>query len=188
MSQDASKVRVALTGKVWLGKDETATLPTAISVAVDSDEFDDLGFTTPDGVTFTFSKNVTNIDGWQSSEPLRKLLTSEPKQVEFVLRQLERSTYLAAFGGTIEEGSPGEFEWTPPAAGSLPVRPLIVEFSDDDIDYRFIYRRCSDEAEKKMQLLRTDAVNLPANYAVLAASPTSWLVQTNDPAFADDES
>lgn len=188
MSQDATKVRVALTGKVWLGKTEEVTAPASISVAVDADDFDDLGFTTPDGVTFTFGKNVTDIDGWQSSDPLRKLLTAEPKSIEFVLRQLERVTYLSAFGGTITEPSPDEFEWNPPAAGSLPVRPLIVEFSDDDIDYRFIYRRCSDEAEKKVQLLRTDAVNLPANYAVLAASPNAWFVQTNDPAFADDES
>jgi len=186
MSQDATKVRVALTGKVWLGKTETPTMPTNITAAVDGDDFDDLGFTTEAGVTFTFGKNVTDIMGWQSSDPLRKILTEEPKSIEFVLRQLEKATFLSAFGGTVTGTAPN-FEWAPPAPGTLAVRPLIVEFTDDDIDYRFIYRRASDEAEKKVQLLRTDAVNLPANYAVLAASPNSWFVQTNDPAF-DDES
>jgi hypothetical protein len=187
MAQDATKVRVALTGKVWLGKSESVTMPANITAAVSSTDFDDLGFTTEDGVTFTFGKNVTDIMGWQSSDPLRKLLTAEPKSVEFVLRQMERATFLSAFGGTIT-GTDPNFEWAPPAPGTLAVRPLIVEFTDDDIDYRFIYRRCSDEAEKKVQLLRTDAVNLPANYAVLAASPNAWIVQTNDSAMTPEES
>ena len=181
MAQDATKVRVALTGKIWLGKTASVTLPANISAAVDSDDFDDLGYTTDDGVTFTFGREVEDIMGWQSADPLRKLVTSEPKSIEFVLRQLEKTTWLAAFGGTITGTSPN-FSWAPPAPGSLEVRPLIVEFEDDTINYRFIYRRASDEAEKEMQLMRTDAVNIPANYSVLAGSPNSWFVQTNDPA------
>lgn len=185
MGQDATKVRVALTGKVWVG-DEGATLPVTIGSAVSSATFDDLGYTTEDGVTFTFNKSVENIGAWQSSDPLRILITEEPKSVEFTLRQLDTVTWLQAFGGTITEPDestyPGDFEWTPPAAGTAPVKVLIVEFTDGSINYRWIFRRTQDQGDKKITLMRTDSVNLPANYTVLAASPAWGKVQTDDPA------
>jgi hypothetical protein len=186
MAKDASKVRVALTGSIWTG-DEGATLPTTISAAPGAG-FTELGYTTEDGVTFTFGREVENLMGWQSTDPLRVLVTEEPKGVEFTLRQLERATFLNSFGGTITEpdsvGFPGEYEWTPPAPGTMPVKVLIVEFDDADIKYRWIFRRAQDQAEREMQLMRTEAVNIPANYTVLAASPQWGKVQSDDPAFA----
>lgn len=186
MGKDASKVRVALTGSVYVG-DETSTLPASISDPVDA-TFDDLGYTTEDGVTFTFGKEVENIMGWQSSDPLRILVTEEPKNVAFTLRQIDKATFLQTFGGTITEPDvttkPGEFEWHPPAPGSAPVKTIIVEFDDDGIQYRWIFRRGQDQAEKEVTLMRTDAVNLPAEYAVLAANPDWGFVQTNDPALS----
>lgn len=185
MGKDATKVRVALTGDVWVG-DEGATLPTTISEAVDDTAFDNLGYTTEEGVTFTFGKTVENIMGWQSVDPLRILVTEEPKGVAFTLRQLDKATWLQAFGGTITEPdqttNPGEFEWHPPAPGTAPVKTVIIEFEDDGVHYRWIFRRGQDQAEKSITLLRTDSVNLPGEYTVLAAQPDWGYVQSDDPA------
>src|SRR5690606_3573498 len=104
MAKDATKVRVALTGTVYVAPEGTA-FPTAISDAPGED-WVDLGYTTEDGVEFTFGKEITNIMGWQSRDPLRKLVTEEPKSFSMTLRQLESATFLAAFGGSITEGDP----------------------------------------------------------------------------------
>ena len=187
MAKDASKVRVALTGEVWAGA-ENADFPTTISEPVSAADFTNLGYTTEDGVTFTFGKEVEKIMGWQSSDALRILVTEEPKNIEFTLRQIDSDTWLNAMGGTLTEPDNalhiGEFEWHPPAPGTNPVKTIIVEFTDDTIHYRLMFRRSQDTGEKTFQLLRTDAVNLPANYEVLAATPDWGFMQTDDPALA----
>src|SRR5690606_10302775 len=176
-----TKVRVALTGTVYVAPEGTA-FPASISEAPGED-WVDLGYTTEDGVEFTFGKEVTNILGWQTRDPLRKLVTEEPKSFSMTLRQLETATFTAAFGGEVTEdpGATGEYEWHPPAAGSLPVQAAIVEFVDEDVTYRFCFRRTSDEGEKTSTLVASDAVNVPLAPAVLAASPDAWFVQTDDP-------
>lgn len=183
MAKNAANVRVALTGEVFVGN-EGVSAPADIDTAPSGTDFTDLGYTTDDGVVFTFGKEVENIMGWQSADPLRILITEEPKTVEFTLRQLEKGTWIQAFGGTITEPVPasGNFEWHPPDPGTAPVKFLIVQFTDGSIKYRFLFRRSQDQAEKEVTLMRTDAVNLPAEYQVLAASPDAWFVQTDDPA------
>lgn len=190
MAKTATNVRVALTGSVYVAPEGT-TFPDTISEEPGS-EFAELGYTTEDGVTFSVERNTEDIMGWQSTEPLRTIVTSEPKMATFVLRQLETATWLAAFGGEITEpddvGNPGEFLWTPPAPGTLLTQALIVEFNDvgasGDIDYRFLFYRALRQGTSEAQLVRTDAVNLPIEYGMLADEPRTWEVQTNDPEFA----
>ena len=64
MAKDPTKVRVALTGNVWYEPSLSATIvtdptepPTTTAV--------NLGYTTADGVTFSFSRETVDIDGWQ---------------------------------------------------------------------------------------------------------------------------
>lgn len=181
MAKDATKVRVALTGTVYVA-DENSTIPADITVTPNA-SWADLGYTTEDGVTFSLEQETEDIPGWQSLEPLRIIVTAEPKGFNFTLRQLEKQSFTTAFGGTVT-GSAGNWIWTPPASGVQPVKAYIIEFNDDTLKYRFIYRRNQQQGARELNFVRSNAVNLPLDYKVLAASPTSWLVQTNDPAFA----
>lgn len=182
MPKDATKVRVALTGSVWVA-DEGAAIPADITVSP-SAAWTDLGFTTEDGVTFSVEQTTEDLPAWQSLEPLRTLVTAEPKAFNFTLRQLERNTFITAFGGSIVTVGANNYRWEPPVSGSIPTKAYLVEFQDEALKYRFVYRRSNQTGAKELNFIRSNAVNLPCSYRVLAASPRTWEVQTNDPAFA----
>lgn len=178
--QDVTKVRVALTGKVWVA-DLGATVPADINAAPNA-SWTDLGYTTEDGITFSLEQQTQDIPGWQSLEPLRIIVTAEPKSFAFTLRQLEKATWTTTFGGSVT-GSAGNWTWSPPSPGVQTQKMYLLEFEDGSLDYRFIYRNCQQQGAREMVFNRSDAVNLPLEYRVLAASPNAWALQTNDNAF-----
>ena len=182
MPKDATRVRVALTGTVYAA-DEGATIPADITVTPNASWLD-LGYTTEDGVTLSVEQTTEDIPAWQSLEPLRVLVTAEPKGFNFTLRQLEKNTMLAAFGGSVVTVGANNYRWEPPTSGSVPTKAYILEFNDEALKYRFIYRRVNQTGARELNFVRSNAVNLPISYRVLAASPRTWEVQTNDPAFA----
>lgn len=180
--QDVTKVRVALSGKIWVA-DAGATVPADITVTPNA-SWTDLGYTDEDGITFSLEQETEDIMGWQALEPLRTIVTSEPKMFSFVLRQMEKNTWLTAFGGSVETIGAGNYKWTPPSAGVQASKMFLLEFEDGSLDYRFAYRNCVQQGEREIQFVRENAVNLPLEYKVLAASPQTWELYTNDTAFA----
>lgn len=185
MAKDATRVRVALTGSIWVA-DEGTTIPADVEKAPGAG-FTDLGYTSEDGVTFTIGRETTDIAGWQTRDPLRRLLTAEPKTVAFTLRQLERATLLSTLGGTVTETGTGTglYRWEPDE-GEIPTKVLLIDFEDGDYRYRFGFRRAQNLAAVEMQLVGNAAVDLPNEWSALAAGGTtkSWFIDTNDPAFA----
>lgn len=203
MSKDPSKVRVALTGNVWYEKNLSASIVTDITMPPTATA-ENLGYTTPDGVTFTVGRNVTDIDGWQTKDPLRKLVESEPRSCAFVLRQVARALWLATMGGAVTEiaaavppvvdpptaGKAAVYQWEPDE-GKLPEGMIFVDFDDElpdstDVRYRFGFRRAAQSEAVEFNLKRTDALNLSNNWSALATASgaKSFFLHTNDPAFA----
>ena len=201
MAKNSKQVRVALTGSVfYLPTPITAltglTLDAAPAGAVD------LGWTTPDGVTFTLGREVQGIDAWQTPNLLRQLVLSEPKSMSYTLRQLARQQWLAAMGGTISqvsaavpdnpattevnEAEPAVYRWVP-KSGQIVEGTILVDFEDGDIAYRFGFPYAQQTAEVEFSLVRNDAINLPNTWTALepeAAGVPVMFVDTNDPAFA----
>lgn len=179
--QDVTKVRVALAGNIWVA-DTGATVPTDITVTPNA-SWTDLGYTDEDGITFSMEQETEDIMGWQALEPLRTVVTTEPKQFSFVLRQLERSTWLTAFGGSVT-GSSANWKWVPPTAGAQAYKMFLLEFLDGSLKYRLCYRNCVQQGEREINFVRENAVNLPLEYKVLAAQPQTWEMYTNDNSFS----
>lgn len=178
---NAEEVRVALTGHIYyapLGSDIPADLTAPVGGI-------DLGYTTEEGVSFTFSKETEDIMGWQSMDPLRKLITAAPKSCNFTLRQLSRDTWLSTMGGEVTDGGAGVYRWEPDDSKQVE-GVIIVDFEDNDIGYRFGFRRAAQSGEVEFSLVRTDAVNLPNTWTALATKDgsKSFFMDTNDPAFA----
>ena len=191
MALDATKVRVALTGHIYFQPEGKTPLedPTDLSAPAGAI---DLGYTTEDGVTFTFGREVEEIMGWQSMDPLRKLVTSEPKTAAFTLRQLERNTWMSTMGGKITDlsgaGSGGKektYRWEP-VVGEIPTGRLLIDMDDLGIVYRFGFRRAQNTAEIEFSLVRNDALNLPNEWSAVATKDgkPAFFMDTNDPAFA----
>ena len=186
--KEATRVRVALTGSIWFSPDLDIEIPANLTDPPPG--FADLGFTTADGVQFTIGREVQSIDGWQSMDPLRQLVTAEPKTAAFTLRQFGRDEWLATMGGTIVAlgGGGGTYRWEP-AQGKIPEGVLLIDFTDDDLNYRFGFRRAQQTGEVQFSLVRSDAVNLPNTWTAVApgGDEKAFFMDTDDPAFAPAE-
>jgi hypothetical protein len=98
---DGSELYVAGTGTIF-AKPWTS----GMALPDDPDELENpgsgwvnLGYTTEDGVTFTYDRQVDDIMAWQSRRPVRKIVTSAAESVGFVLQQWNSETLPFAFGG-----------------------------------------------------------------------------------------
>ena len=183
MAKNSKQVRVALTGSVFHLPTPITTLPASLTTAPVGAV--DLGWTTPDGVTFTLGREVEGIDAWQTPNLLRQLVLSEPKSMGFTLRQLAREQWLATMGGTFEEITAGGFNRWVPAAGKLIEGTIMVDFKDGDFNYRFGFPLAQQTAEVEFSLVRNDAINLPNTWTAIEPAtglPVMWM-DTDDPAF-----
>jgi hypothetical protein len=88
-----------------------------------------------------------------------------------------------AFGGGTVTGSAGEFKFTPASSGTNEERSIVIEFTDGDVTYRYIFARVQVEGEVTFTLTRSGAVTYPIKFGVLAATP-AYEILTNDEAFA----
>lgn len=183
MALDASQVRVALTGHVFFGADVT-TDPTGFSTNGALTGFKELGYTTEDGVTFTIGKETEDIMGWQSSDPLRVVVTAEPKSAAFTLRQLNKDNWATTFGGTFTtEGiAPDQTVLWEPGLAEIVEGFLVIEFEDGDDKYQIGFRRAQAAAEIEFSFVRSDSVNLPQEMRALAPADGGrpWFMRTDD--------
>ena len=182
MANDGSKVRVALTGSIYV-LDVTDPDPTDLTTRAGVD----LGYTTTDGVSLEFDSDVEEIEVWQSKDPVRKIITKQPKTVSFTLAQLETETWKATLGGEFAETAPdsGLYMWEPDEGVSVN-KKVVVYFQDGDKEFAFIFRNAEQSGSVEMNLVSDDAVSLPNEWSVLAGpnGKKSWAFLTNDPAFA----
>jgi hypothetical protein len=172
-SKQATHVTVAGTGTVWVAPEGTA-IPAALTAP--PSPWLDAGYTSDDGVTIALSREQEEIAAWQAVDPVRVLVTSEPKTITFELLEFDRESIVLAFrGGTWVGTDPGPFTYTPPLAGAQDVRAMIVDGFDGAKQFRFAFPRVQLQGDVEFALVRTDAVRLPLEFAVLASTP-SWTI------------
>lgn len=173
MGIDAGSVVVAATGSVSVAPAGTA-LPTDLAAL--ASPWVDLGYVSEDGVTVNLSRDQEVVNAWQSQEPVRVLVTTEPKTITFELIQFDTKTVeLALRGGTFDDAS-GIVTYTPPGAGTTDERAMVIDAVDGAHTYRFAYKRVQLQGDVEWQLVRSDAVRLPLEFGVLAASPTFVII------------
>lgn len=147
----------------------------------------DLGYVSEDGVTFTDSKEIEDVNAWQSFYPVRKIVTGKEATLAFALREWDERTVPLAFGGgTITSPSAGVWRYVPPAPGTLDLRALMIDWQDGDKDYRLIVPRGMVSEAVETNLVRTGAADLPITFSAIPASTTSdpYILLTNDIAFS----
>lgn len=184
MALDATEVVVAGTGHVYRAPVDTA-LPTDIGNAL-SGSWVELGYTTPEGVAFEFAKDTKDLFAWQSRDPIRTLILNEPKTATFTLMQWNNDTLDLALGGGEWTDTDTGVEYEPADAGFVNEVALIIEFTDDDKNYRFCFKRALNKNPFSFSTLPDDAANLPIAMSVLAPADGSkaYKIQTDDAALA----
>lgn len=171
MALEATHVTVAGNGAVYVAPEGTALpadLVTPLPVA-----WEDVGYIGEDGVQFSLSRDQEEINAWQSAEPVRVLVTNEPKTITFELLEFDKTAILLAFRGGSIAGTTPPYTYTPPDPGASDVRAMTIDGFDGTEHFRFAFPRVSLTGDVEFSLVRTDAVRLPLEFSVLA-SATKW--------------
>jgi hypothetical protein len=179
MALEPTHVTVAGTGAVYVAPEGTA-LPSGL--AVPTTPWEDVGFVGEDGVSFTFSRDQEEINAWQSADPVRVLITNEPKTIEYELLEFDRTSLLLAFRGGAFSGT-APYVYTPPDPGVSDVRAMLIDGKDGAQTFRFAFPRVQLQGDLEFALLRTDAVRLTMEFGVLASS-TKWQIVSDLPGFS----
>jgi hypothetical protein len=186
MSLESSEVVVAGTGHVWRAPLNTS-MPTNASTAVTEANWTELGYTTEDGVQFNFDRQIKEITGWQSFDPLRIIVTSIPKEITATFQQFNQNTLSHALGGGTWSGSSPNFSMVPAATNFLDQFAYIVEFTDT-YTYRFCFYKAQVTSAFQFQTSRSDSIHLATTVKVLDpgnAFASPWFFQTTDPNLGD---
>lgn len=182
--QDTEELVVMLDGAIYVA-DVGETEPTDPSTSPGAG-WEDLGHVTTDGITFTLSREITDIDSVWEPDPIRKLVTRVPKTLAGTLQQLSALTMPFAFGGgEVTEPTAGTYLYEPPDASELDERAMLWELHDGDKDYFLGYRRGLMTGAATMTGVRNNATLLPFEFSVLtpAGGAKPFFLLTNDPAF-----
>lgn len=182
MSLEPDEITVAGTGRIWRAPVATA-FPTNITAAVNEPTWTELGYTKPDGVKFSFGREVTKVMGWQTRDALRIITTNIPKSISATFLQFNQNTWATAIGGgTWTEPTAGNFLYAPPADDSIDEFAYIVECSDGAFVYRWCFRKVANTSGVDFSLTRENPIELPISVEVLAADGglVPYFLQTND--------
>lgn len=185
MSNESSEVRAYGDGSLYVA-------PIGTAFPADADEaigaaWTQLGFVTEDGVTPEFGQETTDVNAWQSADPVRILMTRKPKKIDFSLLQVNFETTSLAMGGLeVTETTPGQFKVTPTDPSFFDVRALILEGIDNDLVYRLCYRKAVKDGAVTFPLSRNKASEFKISMRIIepGGGQDPFELLTNDPAFA----
>lgn len=175
-----ANVTVAGTGGVWLAPSGTA-LPAAATLTTDpATPYRRVGYTTDDGVKVTLARKTTELPVWESPDPIRTLVTAEPKSIKFTTREFSPENFQVVNHGGDLAVVTGVAEYTPPDAGSSADYAMLIVWLDGGYTYRLGWPRVDLDDDVEFDLLNSESINLPLSWKVLA-SPTKWVLHTDDP-------
>lgn len=187
MALDADQLVIPGTGHVYVG-DANEAFPATIGDAVSTSGatgFVEMGYTTEEGVSFSFGRTTKEIKSWQTGYPLRRLVVDTPTTFGFSLLQVTYASFRLAMGGGAFGTSGGSnYYYEPPDADFIDERSIIIQAEDGDFKYRWLFRRCILTDTVDFSLMRTDPIDLPLRFDVLESSEAGqkpWAFQTNDP-------
>lgn len=164
MAADADKIVIAGGGTVYAVPTvgTTITAPTEIDSSVDTD-FVELGYVSPDGISFHEEKETAEIRAWQAAYPVRRLVTGRKFVVSMGLMEWKRATVSAAFGGGTwtETTANTKFKFEPPDADDLYELAFLIDFNDGTRDFRLYIPRAIVVDFGEVTLRRDEAAVLP---------------------------
>ena len=186
MPKSTTQITVGANGSIFVAPVGTAA-PSDIATAW-AGTWVDLGYASPDGVTFTDSRTMERIAVWQLFYPGRFIITERDAMASFVLRQWSKDTVKLAFGGgtiTTTAGPPAHYLYTPPSPEVIDERAIGIEWIDGTKIYRLVMPRVMVTDSVETKLARTSAADLPIKVGIMGTDGSSpWTLRTNDPSFA----
>lgn len=183
MTLASSQVRVAGTGELSLAPVGTAA-PTKSTTALPA-TWKGYGYTTEDGVVLSRSVDREGIPAWQSTTPVRYLITGQEFTIQCTFLQTNDDIVnlwmgIAAFAGT-----------TPDWQGDMPIDPITQQFalnldwSDGGTKHSRLFIPKCEITETGDVTIARQAQSFPITFGAIAPDTgtvlASWL--TDDAAF-----
>ncbi len=183
MSQNASRVIVPNRTYVYLAQVGTVA-PANAAAALDTG-WREVGYTTPDSLSFATEPEFEEINTAQSDYPVRRFLTQEAATLSVDLLEWSGENFKALYGGgAVTDLGSGQFKFTPPANTRQEVSAL-VEIRDGATVYRYIFPRTLQIEGVEGQLSKGQQNGMALRLAILGADGVDpWYVLTNSAAFA----
>lgn len=184
MSKTADEFVVAGYGSVYVAPYGTA-LPNDIDAALNA-AFQELGYSTEDGITFGHTVTVEDIMSWQSRDATRRITTGREFTIATELQQWNTDTFLTVFGGgTVTTTANGaKFVWL--GDDEMPDEvSVILEFNDGTRNFRAVVARATVVDGAEIQLTRTTPGTLPLSMKALKPNTgvVAYLLTDDDTAF-----
>jgi len=186
MAGDATQIVVAGTGTISVAPYGTALPDGAVSVLESLDAaFVDLGYTTEDGVALTDGVAVEEVMAWQSSYPVRRLVSAYTGAVKFGVLQWSKDIFEQVLAGVVTEVvADTVHKFTPTRDGVVAEKSIVVDFIDGVEEYRWVFPKVGLAADIEIPLVRTAASVIPTEWGVIGGDPLgAWYMLTGDTNF-----
>ena len=161
MTLDATKVRTAVTGALWVAPIGT-TLPTDFDGALDA-AFKDVGYIGDGGVTEGDSVSTNSVKAWQNGAEVALLQTEFSLTYAFEMLETNPVVMAEYFGNYTTDGTDAEVQIT---ADRLSNRSWVLEYVDGGITVRKVIPigRITERGDRT--IAGTDVVRYPATITV----------------------
>lgn len=187
MAQEAAEITVAADGNIYVAPySDSLVLPETEDEALAS-EFQEMGLASENGVTFTATPDVTDINAWQKATPVRRIVNARTLTLATELLQWNEDTFATVFGGGEWSESGGTFRYDPPAdTDALAEFAVVIDAFDGDRKQRWVVMRCNATEAVETNLVRTGAALLPVTFSALTPDDAdrAWYFLSGDLAFS----
>lgn len=186
MAVNKQRIRVAQMARVYLapvGTAAPADATTALAAA-----WREVGYFTPDSLTWATDPSFEEVRSHQSNYPTRRFQTEDSASVSVDLQEWSGANFAAVYGGgsvTTIAGTPTQYKFSPPAIGGRQQVACIIEIIDGALHYRRIIPACEQQEGVEQTFERGSESTLPLRLAVIGSDlGDPWYDYNDDPAFA----
>ena len=183
---DSKEILIPARTYVYLA--DVGTVAPADAVAALDPSWVNVGFTTPDSLSFSTEPEFQEVAVAQSDYPALRFQTSESATVGVTLQQWNAANFQFVYGGgeiTESVAGSGNFKFVPPRIGERLEKAAIVETIFGARHYRLVFPRVMQMEGVQMDLQKGQEAQLPLSLGVLGGDLADpWYLLTDDPAFA----
>lgn len=188
MAQEAAEITVAADGNIYVAPfSGSLTYPDTEDESLDT-AFQEMGYASENGVTFTATPDVTDINAWQKATPVRRLVTARALTLATEFLQWNEDTFATVFGGGEWSESGGTFRYDPPAdTDALAEFAIVIDGYDGERKQRWVVYRANVTEAVETNLVRTGAALLPITFSALTPDDQdrAWYFLSGDTAFGE---
>lgn len=180
MSNDASEVRLAPDGQVYVAPKGT-TLPTTATMSLNA-AFKELGYLDESGVVINPDLKLSDIMSWQSALAIKTTLDTVKFEVKFKMMQVNTVTWGLYFFNTSWANSFGQGKLTIPSNPGSQERALIVDWQDSEGDKsRLVLPTAILTKREDLKLVRKDSQLAGVTFGVLDTNGTLGYIYSDNP-------